>query len=97
VPQNGRNFEYISGEDPLLGYVLAKPAVVGIQSQGVLATVKHYVLNNQETDRGFASSNADEATRYEMYYPPFEAAVEAGVASAMVRMDFRVSIFYFFL
>lgn len=48
VPQCGRNFEYLSGEDPYLGYALVKGAIVGIQSQGVLATVKHFVLNNQE-------------------------------------------------
>jgi beta-glucosidase len=47
VPRNGRNFEYMSGEDPYLGYTLVQPAVQGIQSQGVIADAKHYVLNNQ--------------------------------------------------
>jgi len=47
IPRNGRNFEYLSGEDPFLGYALVQPAVVGIQSQGVIANVKHYVNNNQ--------------------------------------------------
>ncbi len=47
VPRNGRNFEYMSGEDPFLGYTLVQPAVQGIQSQGVIADAKHYVLNNQ--------------------------------------------------
>jgi beta-glucosidase len=51
VPQNGRNFEYISGEDPFLGYTLVQPLVRGIQSQGVIANAKHYALNNQETNR----------------------------------------------
>ena len=46
VPRNGRNFEYISGEDPFLGYILVQPAVQGIQAQGVIANAKHYVLNN---------------------------------------------------
>ena len=41
-------WQYLSGEDPYLGYRLAKPAVQGIQSQGVLANAKHWVLNNQE-------------------------------------------------
>ena len=48
VPRGGRNFEYISGEDPLLGAQLAGSVVRGIQSQGVIATAKHYVNNNQE-------------------------------------------------
>lgn len=47
VPRNGRNFEYLSGEDPYLGYTLVQPAVKGIQSQGVIANAKHWVLNNQ--------------------------------------------------
>ncbi len=84
VPRNGRNFEYISGEDPFLGYTLVQPAVAGIQSQGVIANAKHYVLNNQETNRGFVSDNADERTRFEVYYMPFRGAVEAGVGSVMV-------------
>jgi beta-glucosidase len=51
VPRNGRNFEYMSGEDPHLGYTLVQPAVSGIQSQGVIADAKHYVLNNQARGR----------------------------------------------
>eukprot|EP00697_Spironema_sp_BW2_P005895 gnl/Spiro4/18218_TR9731_c0_g1_i1.p1 gnl/Spiro4/18218_TR9731_c0_g1~~gnl/Spiro4/18218_TR9731_c0_g1_i1.p1 ORF type:complete len:317 (+),score=91.87 gnl/Spiro4/18218_TR9731_c0_g1_i1:43-951(+) len=83
VPQNGRNFEYLSGEDPQLGYTLVQPVVQAIQSQGVLANAKHYVLNNQETNRDSVSDDADERTRFEMYYRPFEGAIEAGVASVM--------------
>ena len=41
VPRNGRNFEYISGEDPHLGSVMVQPAIEGIQSQGVVANAKH--------------------------------------------------------
>jgi beta-glucosidase len=40
VPRNGRNFEYLSGEDPYLGYVMVQPVVTGIQSQEVVANVK---------------------------------------------------------
>jgi len=40
VPRNGRNFEYISGEDPYLGYVMVQPVINGIQSQGVVANAK---------------------------------------------------------
>jgi len=83
VPQNGRNFEYLSGEDPFLGYTLVQPVVQGIQSQGVIADAKHYVLNNQETNRVTVSDDADERTRFEVYYPPFVGAIEAGVGSFM--------------
>jgi len=83
VPRNGRNFEYLSGEDPYLGYRLAQPAIKGIQSQGVVANAKHYVLNNQETNRNNVSELADERTRFEMYYQPFMGAIEAGVGSMM--------------
>ena len=50
VPRNGRNFEYLSGEDPFLGYTLVQDVVTGIQDKGVIANAKHYVNNNQETD-----------------------------------------------
>lgn len=83
VPLNGRNFEYLAGEDPYLGSAIAKAAVEGIQSQKVVANAKHWVLNSQETARGSVSEDADERTRYELYYPPFEGAVAGGVGSAM--------------
>ena len=83
IPVNGRNFEYISGEDPHLGAELVAPAIDGIQSNNVIATVKHYVQNNQETNRNSISANVDERTQWEIYYPPFEAAVDAGVLSVM--------------
>mmetsp|Transcript_8164 Transcript_8164/g.18242 ORF Transcript_8164/g.18242 Transcript_8164/m.18242 type:complete len:711 (-) Transcript_8164:162-2294(-) len=83
VPLNGRNFEYMSGEDPFLGYTLVQEAIKGIQSQKVVANAKHWVLNNQETNRLVVSSEVNERTRFEMYYPPFEGAIEAGVGSFM--------------
>ena len=83
VPRNGRNFEYLSGEDPYLGFALAQPAVRGIQSQKVVANAKHWVLNNQETNRGSVDELASERTRFEMYYPPFMGAIAAGVGSVM--------------
>jgi len=83
VPRNGRNFEYISGEDPHLGYVMVQPAVQGIQSKGVVANAKHWVNNNQETDRSSVDEEVDERTRFEMYYPPFEGAIAADVGSFM--------------
>ena len=83
VPRNGRNFEYLSGEDPHLGYVLVQPVVKGIQSQGVVANAKHWVNNNQETDRFTVDEEVDERTQFELYYPPFEGAIAANVGSFM--------------
>eukprot|EP00937_MAST-01D_sp_MAST-1D-sp2_P003732 g3732.t1 len=83
VPRNGRNFEYLSGEDPYLGAQMVAPAVAGIQSQGVIANAKHWVVNNQETNRHGVTEQVDERTRFELYYPPFEGAIKAGVGSVM--------------
>uniref|UniRef100_A0A7S1WDL8 Probable beta-glucosidase G n=1 Tax=Alexandrium catenella TaxID=2925 RepID=A0A7S1WDL8_ALECA len=83
VPVNGRNFEYLSGEDPYLGYVLAKPVTKGIQENKVIACGKHYVGNSQEAARQQVSEDIDERTLFEMYYPSFQAAVDAGVGSIM--------------
>lgn len=83
VPRNGRNFEYLSGEDPVLGRELAGPAISGIQGQGVVANAKHWINNNQETDRGSVDEEVDERTQFELYYPPFEGAIAAGVGSVM--------------
>ena len=54
-PRNGRNFEYL-GEDPLLAGTLAGYSIRGIQSQGVVSTIKHFVLNAQETQRYTANA-----------------------------------------
>lgn len=83
VPLNGRNFEYASGEDPYVGYTLAQPIIKGVQSQGVIANAKHWVNNNQETDRSSYSASVEERTQHELYYWPFLGAIEAGVGSFM--------------
>ena len=51
--------------------------------QGVIATAKHFVLNNQETNRTSVSAQVDERTRFEIYYMPFEGAIKAEVGSMM--------------
>lgn len=71
IGQNGRSFEYISGEDPIVGAALTDPLIRGIQSNGVMANIRHYANNNQETNRADYSANIDERTQMEMYYPPF--------------------------
>jgi beta-glucosidase len=83
-PVGGRNFEYLS-EDPFLNAGLVVPFVEGVQSQGVIATVKHYALNDQEFNRHNASSDVDERTMREMYLPAFEAAITRGHADAVMN------------
>jgi beta-glucosidase len=83
APMCGRNFEYF-GEDPYLASRMAVNDIEGIQSQGVIATIKHFAGNNQEWDRHHVSSDIDERTLREIYLPTFEAAVkEAHVGAFM--------------
>jgi beta-glucosidase len=82
-PLNGRNFEYF-GEDPWLASRIAVGYIEGVQSQGVSATVKHFVANDSEYDRHKSDSIIDERTLREIYLPVFEAAVdEAHVGAVM--------------
>jgi beta-glucosidase len=83
-PIAGRNFEYLS-EDPFLNATLDVPFIQGVQSQGVIATVKHYALNNQEFNRHNASSDVDERTMREIYFPAFEAAVTKAHVDAVMN------------
>jgi beta-glucosidase len=83
APMNGRNFEYL-GEDPFLASRIAVGYIRGVQSQGVSATVKHFMANNSEFDRHNTDSVIDERTMREIYLPVFEAAVkEAHVGAVM--------------
>jgi beta-glucosidase len=82
-PLGGRNFEYL-GEDPLLAGKTAAAFIRGVQSEGVLATVKHFAGNNQEWDRNHVSSEIDERTLREIYFPAFERAVREGGVSAVM-------------
>ncbi len=79
TPVNGRTYEYYS-EDPYLNSQLAVNAVEGIQSRHVAACVKHYVLNNQETNRGTVNVEVSERALREIYLPAFKAAIEKGNA-----------------
>ena len=80
----GRNFEYLS-EDPYLNATLVVPFIEGVQSQGVIATVKHYALNDQEFNRHNASADVDERTMREIYLPAFEAAVTKAHIDAVMN------------
>jgi len=83
VAAGGRNFEYLSGEDPYLGSRLVHPFVQAVQSEGIMATLKHFAFNEQETSRQLSSSNVDDRTAWNLYYPPFEAAIAAGAGAVM--------------
>jgi len=83
APMCGRNFEYF-GEDPFLASRMAVAVIEGIQSQGVRATVKHFLGNNQEWDRHNVSSDIDERTMREIYLPAFEAAVKEAHVGALM-------------
>ena len=91
VAANGRNAEYLSGEEPYLGAALTGEYVHGVQSVGVAAVVKHFVLNSQETDRMTTAAFASDRALHEVYYPPFAAAAEAGVAAVMCGYN-RVNV-----
>jgi len=83
APMNGRNFEYF-GEDPYLAGQIAAHYIQGVQSQNVVATVKHYDANNSEYDRNNIDSIIDERTLREIYLPAFEAAVKEGHVGAVM-------------
>lgn len=74
-PRNGRNFEY-AGEDPLLAGIMTAEQIKGIQSNHVISTLKHFALNDQETDRNTANVNIDPAQARMSDLLAFEIAIE---------------------
>src|SRR3954451_1102936 len=82
VPYAGRNFETFS-EDPLVSATTVAQEIRGIQSQGLIATVKHYAENNQERDRMSVDVRVGEQALREIELSEFEAAVKAGTGSVM--------------
>jgi beta-glucosidase len=82
-PRNGRNFEY-AGEDPILAGTFVGHLVRGIQSQKVMANLKHYALNDQETGRTVANVIADPRTLRETDLLAFEIALEIAQPAAIM-------------
>jgi beta-glucosidase len=83
TPLGGRTYEYMT-EDPFLNKKFAVPLVVGLQDNDVMACVKHYAANNQETHRDYVDVQIDERALREIYLPAFEATVKEGKAYAIM-------------
>jgi beta-glucosidase len=84
--QDGRAFEGY-GEDPYLAGAMAAAEIPGIQSQGVIATAKHFVCNDQEINRTTISADVDQRTLQEIYTAPFLASVRAGAGAVMASYN----------
>ncbi|WP_327427078.1 beta-glucosidase family protein [Streptomyces sp. NBC_01236] len=82
TPYAGRNFETFS-EDPLLAGDLVAAEIRGIQGEGLIATVKHFAMNNQEKDRNSIDVRVDEQSMHEVELRGFEAAVAARTGAVM--------------
>ncbi|KAK4653702.1 beta-glucosidase [Podospora pseudocomata] len=82
TPQGGRNWEGFSPDPYLTGVAIAE-TIRGIQSRGVIACAKHYILNEQEHFRGSVDVRIGDKTMHELYLWPFADAVRAGVGSVM--------------
>ena len=83
LPVGGRTYEYLS-EDPILSAALALEYTKGCQDEGTAVCIKHFAVNNQETNRGSVDAQLDERTLREIYLKPFERAiVEGGAMSVM--------------
>ena len=82
-PRNGRNFEYF-GEDPLLAGTLAGHAIRGVQSNHIIATIKHFALNGQETARKEVDSVISPANAHESDLLAFKIGIEIGNPGAVM-------------
>ena len=93
LPVGGRTYEYLS-EDPVLAARLSVEYTIGSQEAGTAVCLKHYALNNQETDRGSVNVIADERTMREIYLKPFEAAIKEGGAMCVMPAYNKVNGYY---
>ena len=88
-PLCGRNFEYYS-EDPLLSGKMAAAVTRGAQSENVVVTIKHFALNDQETNRFGVFTWCNEQAMRELYLKPFEIAVKEGEAYGIMSSLNRI-------
>jgi len=89
-PLGARNFEYM-GEDPYLAGYMASKYVEGVQSQGVAACPKHWILNDQEACRNSIDAQCDERTLHEIYGKPFQMTIEQGHTWAVMPANNRAN------
>ena len=89
-PWGGRNFEYF-GEDPLLAGTMAGAAIAGVQSAHVVSTIKHYMLNAQETGRHVLDARLDEAALRESDLLAFRIALDRGRPASVMCAYNRVN------
>mmetsp|Transcript_110619 Transcript_110619/g.309455 ORF Transcript_110619/g.309455 Transcript_110619/m.309455 type:complete len:916 (+) Transcript_110619:57-2804(+) len=82
-PLSGRSFETLTGEDPYLGSELVRPFVRAVQAKGIIATVKHWLNNNEEIYRQSMNVEVGDREQHEIYMPVFKAAFEAGAGAVM--------------
>ncbi len=92
-PRCGRNFEYL-GEDPLLAGVMVGASIRGVQSNQLVATIKHFALNAQETGRMSLSANIDEAPLRESDLLAFQIGIERGRPGSVMTAYNRVNGIY---
>lgn len=92
-PRCGRNFEYL-GEDPLLAGTIAGESIRGIESEGVISTAKHFVLNDQETGRHVVNALIDEGALRESDLLAFQIAIERGRPGAIMSAYNKINGFY---
>ncbi|MEW9856591.1 beta-glucosidase family protein [Novosphingobium sp. M1R2S20] len=92
-PRGGRAFEYFS-EDPLLTGILGGYSVRGVQSNGIVSTVKHYALNANETGRSFADVRMDEPAMRESDLLAFQIAIEIGEPGSVMCAYNKVNTTY---
>ncbi|AND70269.1 beta-glucosidase [Dyella thiooxydans] len=92
-PRNGRNFEY-AGEDPLLAGTIVGAAIRGIQAEHEVSTVKHYAMNDLETDRTTLSANIDETAARESDLLAFEIAIADGHPGSVMCSYNRINSVY---
>lgn len=84
--QCGRNFEY-AGEDPYLISRIIENYVVAVQEKGVAATIKHFVANNTDFYRTRSNSIVSERALNEIYFPAFQAGIDAGAVAVMTAYN----------
>jgi len=92
-PRNGRNFEY-AGEDPLLAGAIAGAAIAGVQSNRIVSTVKHFAVNDQETDRNNGNALLDEGAMRMSDLLAFQIAIERGNPGSVMCAYNRVGGLY---